>query len=72
MFEIYKEQIYDLLEKDNSNLNLIELKNKIVIINNLTYIEINNEEELNDVINQGLNNKGNKNQITLYYRIKNK
>ena len=57
MFEIYKEQINDLLEMNNINLNLNELKNKKVIINNLTYEEINNEEELNNAINKGLNNK---------------
>lgn len=79
MFEIYKEQINDLIKIDNVNLNSTELKNKRVIINNLTYIEINNEEELNDIITQGLNNKGNKIKshciiefrINRYYRDKN-
>ena len=79
MFEIYKEQINDLLDLDNTNLNLIELKNKKVIINNLTYITLNNEVELNDVITLGLNNKSDKIKshciiefkIYRYYRDKN-
>jgi kinesin family protein 5 len=57
VYEIYKEQINDLLHMKNINLNLIELKNKNVIVNNLTYYEVNNEEELNDIISQGLTNK---------------
>lgn len=57
VYEIYKEQINDLLHMKNINLNLIELKNKSVIINNLTYYEVNNEEELNEIISQGLTNK---------------
>ena len=57
VYEIYKEQINDLLHMNNINLNLIELKNKNVMINNLTYYVVNNEEELNDIISQGLTNK---------------
>ena len=57
VYEIYKEQINDLLHMKNINLNLIELKNKNVIVNNLTYYEVNNEEELYDIISQGLTNK---------------
>ena len=57
IFEICKDQINDLLDLDNINLNLIELKNKKEIINNLTYETINNEEELKNLINQGINNK---------------
>ena len=57
VYEIYKEQINDLLHMKNINLNLIELKNKSVIINNLAYYEVNNEEELNEIISQGLTNK---------------
>ena len=57
IYEIYKEQINDLIKKDNINLNLIELKNKKAIINDLTYIRINNEEELNNLFNKGMNNK---------------
>ena len=57
VYEIYKEQINDLLHMNNTNLNLIELKNKNVMINNLTYYVVNNEEELNDIISQGLTNK---------------
>ena len=79
IYEIYKEQINDLLEVNNINLNLVELKNKKVVINNLTYITINNEEDLNNVISQGLNNKDNKIKshciiefkIYRYYRDKN-
>ena len=82
LFEIYKEQVNDLLQKENINLNIVELKNKKVEINNLTYLEINNEIELNDTIMKGLNNK-NKNddnkkshciieiKIYRYYRDKN-
>ena len=69
IFEIYKDQINDLLEMDNTNLNLIELKNKKVIINNLTYITINNEEELNNVINKGLNNKNKYNNLKSHFII---
>ena len=79
IYEIYKEQINDLLELNNINLNLVELKNKKVVINNLTYITINDEEDLNNVISQGLNNKDNKIKshciiefnIYRYYRDKN-
>lgn len=56
IFEICKDQINDLLDQNNFDLNLIELKNKREIINNLTYVAINNEEELRNVINQGMNN----------------
>ena len=82
LFEIYKEQINDLLQKENINLNIVEPKNKKVEINNLTYIEVSNEIELNDSIMKGFNNK-NKNtnnkkshcfieiKIYRYYRDKN-
>ena len=63
IFEIYKEQINDLLNSKSTNLNIIELKNKRIIINDLTYITINNEKELNDIINIGINNKKKYNNI---------
>ena len=80
LFEIYKEQINDLLQKENIDLNLVELKNKKVEINNLKYLEVNNEIELNDAIMKGLNNKNTDNKkshciieikIYRYYREKN-
>ena len=80
MFEIYKEQINDLLQINNTNLGLNELKNKKIIINNLTYEEIKNEEELNNTINKGLDNKNKNNnrshliielKIYRYYRTNN-
>jgi len=80
VYEIYKEQINDLLHMKKMNLNLIELKNKKVIIDNLTYYEVNNEEELNDIISQGLINKEKYNnnikshfiiEMKIYYKDKN-
>lgn len=82
LFEIYKEQINDLLQKENTDLNIVELKNKKVEINNLTYLEVNNEIELNDAIMKGFSNKNKNNdnkkshsfieiKIYRYYRDKN-
>ena len=79
MYEIYKEQIDDLLETDNINLKLIELENKKIIINDLTYVKVDNEEELKNIINKGMNNKNNnikansiiEFKINRYYKDKN-
>ena len=61
-FEVYKEEINDLLKLDNINLNLIESKDKKINIQNLTFITINNEEELNNEITKGLNNRNRNNR----------
>ena len=57
IIEIYKEQVNDLIDKKNTNLNLIEQKNKKLVIDNLTHIGITSEKQLNQVINKGLNNR---------------
>ena len=69
IFEIYKDQINDLLNSENTNLNLIELKNKKIIINDLTYITINNEKELNEIINLVINNKNKYSNIKSHFII---
>ena len=59
IIEIYKEQVNDLLDIKNTNLNLIEQKNKKLIIDNLTHIGVSSEEQLSKVINQGIINRNN-------------
>ena len=59
IIEIYKEQVNDLIDIKNTNLNLIEQKNKKLIIDNLTHIGISSEEQLSKVINQGITNRNN-------------
>jgi len=59
IIEIYKEQVNDLLDIKNTNLNLIEQKNKKLIIDNLTHIGVSSEEQLSKVINQGITNRNN-------------
>ena len=69
IFEIYKEKINDLLNSNITNLNIIELKNKKIIINDLTYIKINDGKELNDIINLGINNRNKNNNIKSHFII---
>ena len=59
IIEIYKERINDLIDVKNTNLNLIEQKNKRLIIDNLTHVGISSEEQLSQVMNQGLSNRNN-------------
>ena len=59
IIEIYKEQVNDLIDIKNTNLNLIEQKNKRLMIDNLTHVGISSEEQLSKVINQGLANRNN-------------
>ena len=59
IIEIYKEQVNDLIDIKNTNLNLIEQKNKKLIIDNLTHVGVSSEEQLTKVINQGLANRNN-------------
>ena len=59
IIEIYKEQVNDLIDKKNTNLTLIEQKNKKLMIDNLTHIGITSKEQLNQVINKGLRNRNN-------------
>ena len=49
IIEIYKEQVNDLIDKKNTKLNLIEQKNKKLVIDNLTHIGITSEKQLNQV-----------------------
>ena len=56
MIEIYKEQVNDLINTKNTNLNLIENKQKKLIIDNLTHIGVSSKEQLEQIINKGLNN----------------
>ena len=57
MIEIYKEQVNDLIDLKNTNLNLIENKSKKLIIDNLTHIGVSSKEQLEQIINKGLNNR---------------
>ena len=57
IIEIYKEQVNDLIDIKNTNLNLIEQKNKILIIDNLTHVGVSSEEQLTKAINKGLSNR---------------
>ena len=57
MIEIYKEQVNDLIDIKNTNLNLIENKSKKLIIDNLTHIGVSSKEQLEQIINKGLNNR---------------
>jgi hypothetical protein len=57
IIEIYKEQVNDLIDIKNTNLNLIEQKNKKLIIDNLTHVGVSSEEQLSQVINQGFSNR---------------
>ena len=59
IIEIYKEQVNDLIDKQNKNLNLIENKNKKLYIDNLTHVGVSSEEQLTKIINQGLSNRRN-------------
>ena len=52
-FEIYKEQVNDLLDLINMNLDIRENKNyKRLFVDNLTFFTISDEEEYNDIMNK--------------------
>ena len=59
IIEIYKEQVNDLIDKNNTNLNLVETKNKNLIIDNLTHVGVSTKEQLTKIINKGLLNRNN-------------
>ena len=63
-FEIYKEQISDLLDLININLELGENKNKRIFVDNLTFYDVHEQDEYNDVINKVLS-KRNNNSLSL-------
>ena len=82
MIEIYKEQVNDLIDLKNTNLNLIEKKNKKLIIDNLTHVGVSTQEQLEQIINKGMLNRNNKESnykskshfiimITIYHYFKN-
>ena len=82
MIEIYKEQVNDLIDIKNTNLNLIENKFKKLIIGNLTHIGVSSKEQLEQIINKGLNNRNSREynynskshfiiMITVYHYYKN-
>ena len=82
MIEIYKEQVNDLIDLKNTNLNLIENKSKKLIIDNLTHIGVSSKEQLEQIINKGLNNRNSREynynskshfiiMITVYHYLKN-
>ena len=82
MIEIYKEQVNDLIDIKNTNLNLIENKSKKLIIDNLTHIGVSSKEQLEQIINKGLNNRNSREynynskshfiiMITVYHYYKN-
>ena len=58
-FEIYKEQISDLLDLININLELGENKNKRIFVDNLTFFTVSDQDEYNDVINKVLSKRNN-------------
>ena len=57
IIEIYKEQVNDLIDINNTNLNLVETKNKILVIDNLTHVGVSSKEQLSKIINKGLLNR---------------
>ena len=58
-FEIYKEQISDLLDLININLELGENKNKRIFVDNLTFFTVNDQDEYIDIINKALSKRNN-------------
>ena len=58
-FEIYKEQISDLLDLINISLELGKNKNKRIFVDNLTFYDVNNTNEYNDIINKLLMKRNN-------------
>ena len=58
-FEIYKEQISDLLDLININLELGENKYKRLFVDNLTFFTVNDQDEYNDIINKVLSKRNN-------------
>ena len=57
IIEVFKEQVNDLIDIKNTNLNLRDQKNKILIIDNLTHVGVSSKEQLSKVINKGLSNR---------------
>ena len=57
MIEIYKEQVNYLIDIKNTNLNLSENKSKKLIIDNIAHIDVSSKEQLEKIINKGLNNR---------------
>ena len=86
IIEIYKEQVNDLLDKENKNLNLITNNKNQLIIDNLTHIGVSSEPQLTEVINKGISKRKNNSQkmkdhnskshfiimLTLFHYYKNK
>ena len=72
-FEIFKEQINDLINTNNKNLNLIQND-----IDNLTNVSINSSEQMLSVLNEIINSRNKKQEshfiirINLYHYIKQK
>ena len=58
-FEIYKEQISDLLDLININLEIGENKNKRIFVDNLTFFTVSTQNEFIDVINKVLSKRNN-------------
>ena len=58
-FEIYKEQVSDLLDLININLELGENKNKRIFVDNLTFFTVGDQDEYSDVINKILSKRNN-------------
>ena len=54
--EIYMEKIRDLFDLTKTNLQILEGKNKQIKINNLTNIQISNEDEFNDLYQSACKN----------------
>lgn len=57
VFEIYQEKLKDLLNHNNSNLNIREQKNKGVFIENLMEKEIKNASKAMSLINESISNR---------------
>ena len=56
-FEIFNEIINDLIENNNKNLEILENNQKGIFINNLTEIQINNNEKIEQILNKIETNK---------------
>ena len=58
-FEISKEQINDLIDIINITLDLKENEHKRIVVNHLTYFNVNDSTELNDIISKILSKRNN-------------
>ena len=66
-FEIFKEQINDLLDLVNLNLDLKENKNKRIFVDNLTFFTVLDAEDFSEIIKKALFKRNNTSQSMKEY-----